>query len=404
MTKKLTYAALSLGMLLATSCSDDKNPGEALENKTYQQEALTLTYNGTEMTGKTATLSVNENGSATLTLAGETLVFDSESETKNGALSIPTCGVIPGSPSLAIPIKLDGSETSCTFSGEYTTEYCSFSYTGNVNADKMNVDLKDVKLLDTTLAGTTVSLAGDWKLPEFEGSFYNDLHVVWKSDKKIPVIPEVMELPMETVLSMALVIPMVDGLSVAELLSKYLRDVKFGEDGNIYATYVDAESGNPQKSPAGVAQYVVAGEKILLFLNPQAIIAATATKSTRAGIDEVVSSILSQVLPMAANGIPLSYGKAISGVEYDDDMNTTPVYFDYPEYVSVYLGTDVLLPILKSAAPLLRDQAIKDAIINAATSNPDFAEMGSMVGGIIEGLPDVIEGTTAVEIGINLTR
>ena len=47
-----------------------------------------------------------------------------------GALTIPTAGIIPGSPKVEIPVVLTGSDNECSFTGSSESTYCTFSYSG----------------------------------------------------------------------------------------------------------------------------------------------------------------------------------------------------------------------------------------------------------------------------------
>ena len=99
---------------------------------------------------------------------------------------------------------------------------------------------------------------------------------------------------------------------------------------------------------------------------------------------------------MLQNGIPVHYGKRLT----DDQDNETEIENE----LSFYLGTETLLPILKLAAPLLSDEDIINAIVDAASKDPNMGMMAAMLPNILKQLPKSIEKTSKVEIGINLNR
>ncbi len=132
--------ALAIAGLMATfaSCSNNDDPaiapGSSLEEKTYTTtEGLTLNFNGTPLIGKTATFTPAADGTATVTLAGEPLdmstIMDALTKAENDqpALSLPTAGVLPGSPAVVIPVELKGDADNCTFDGKGETDYCTYS-------------------------------------------------------------------------------------------------------------------------------------------------------------------------------------------------------------------------------------------------------------------------------------
>lgn len=418
----INVSLIACGILAFTSCSGDdvlqgvetmdvtpaevetRNSGVALEAKTYAGETLALSYNGAPLLGKSASFTVVEAGKASIELAGDVMDLNSFIGGSEAILpAVSTCGVFPGSPVYVLNVELDGSETECTFSGKSETDFCTFNYEGTVNEDLMSLNLYDVRLKDTGMAGASESIVGGWGFKPFDYNFYNDLRVVWESEKEIELF-EGFGMPIGTIVSMALIMPIAGELTVPELLTGALSEIDFLEDGNIVARYVDEESGEIVESPTNIAQYVVAGDRLMLYLNPQAIIAQELQKqATRSEEDmaNAINSIFAAVLPMASQGIPLNYGKAISGVDYETNE---PEYFDYPETVSIYLGTEVLKPLLVAVAPVLADEEIKAAVIEAATSAPGFESMAPMVEGILNSLNEVVETTSVIELGINVER
>lgn len=411
---------LCLGMFTACSDSDDPViPGEGLLAKTYTSaDGLTISVNGNAVVGKTAAFAPGTDGNANITLAGENFNIGEligslmPGRAEAAGLEIPTTGVLPGSPSVTIPVTLIGDINDCTFEGTSETEYCTFAYSGRVSEAAMDIKLTDVKLKNKTLAGskwTVPTYAFDNETYEWTGT--QNVRIVWESSRGIDIMgtgdPEY-ETPVSGLLGLMLMMNIIENptdpdgekLTVYSMMNVILKEVSFGEDGNVSATYLDLKTGKTMQSPAGLASYVMTDDNNLrLFLNPQAIVANTvnAAKSGRAlDISTVVEGLLGNVVPMVSNGVPVKIGQAV------DNMAGT-VYED-PAVKSFYLGTETLLPIVKAVGPVIADPDVVQQIVDAASQDPDMGSMAPMLEGILKSLPAVIEGTTKIEVGINLVK
>ncbi len=407
MKLKFIYALAIAGALSTfTSCSDDDPaPGSSLEQKTYSSDDLTLNFNGAPLIGKTVTFTPGNDGKGTVTLAGEPLdpsqildMITRAAADYQPTRTIPTAGVLPGSPSVSIPVELKGDANNCTFEGTNETEYCTYSYSGSVTADNFEFNLSDVKLKNTSLAGT-------WTIPALDNSFYNVARVEWVSKKGVDLWGLGSDTPMASIVALAFVFTNVqyqgESVPVLEMLSKVLHNVTFQEDGTLTAEYVDTKTGETMNAPAGIAQYVITSEgNLKLFLNPAAIIANTARvaqRSTRAlDIMSLINDLMTELKPMLESGIPLSYGQAIA----DDEGNLN----EDPNVKSFYLGTETLLPLLKALTPIFTDKDFVNSLVEEASKDPNMGMMAGMLPKILNALPDVIKETTKVEIGINLKK
>lgn len=132
-------------------------------------------------------------------------------------------------------------------------------------------------------------------------------------------------------------------VSATDMLGTVLKDVTFMEDGNIVATYKDAANGGTEwtKSPVNLAQYVVENDnQIKVFLNPAAIIAAVNNAGRAIDVQTVIQQAIQILYPMLVNGVPVAF-------EQTEDA------------LSVYLNTELLLPLLKTlVVPLLSDEEV----------------------------------------------
>lgn len=386
---------------LFTSCSDDDekvvNP---IPQTTFNSEnGLQLTYNGAPLLGKKVTFTpdATEATKATLRLEGE---FDLAGILKGqrSNMTSPTGpSVFLGSPVTTLSVDLSINGNQCTFSGVSETEYCTFSYAGKVTAGTMDLSFTDVTLKNTALAGTV------WKPTPLanteDGGMDEPIHFVWKSGTKaaIEIFGHPSEIEINDLLLLALRFPLFDDgsgdrVSVEQMLCSVLKDVTLGADGNIVATYMDAANGGTEwvTSPSNMAQYVVTGDnQLLLFLNPQAIMANVdnVEKSVRTvDVGAILQQAIAELYPMLINGVPLTYTKEGNRMK-------------------VFLGTDLLLPLMKNiVAPLFEDEEFLNMVIEAMKSDPQFGGMAGMMVPTLKLLPEIIKNTTQLEIGLDLTQ
>ena len=386
---------------LFTSCSDDDekvvNP---IPQTTFNSEnGLQLTYNGAPLLGKKVTFTpdATEATKATLRLEGE---FDLSGILKGqrSNMTSPTGpGVFPGSPVTTLSVDLSINGNQCTFSGVSETEYCTFSYAGKVTAGTMDLSFTDVTLKNTALA---VLLKPTPLANTEDGGMDEPIHFVWKSGTKaaIEIFPGYpSEIEINDLLLLALRFPLFDDgsgdrVSVEQMLCSVLKDVTLGADGNIVATYMDAANGGTEwvTSPSNIAQYVVTGDnQLLLFLNPQAIMANVdnVEKSVRTvDVGAILQQAIAELYPMLINGVPLTYTKEGNRMK-------------------VFLGTDLLLPLMKNiVAPLFEDEEFLNMVIEAMKSDPQFGGMAGMMVPTLKLLPEIIKNTTQLEIGLDLTQ
>lgn len=397
MKKNLFYYlfAVICSVTLFTSCSDDDD--EKMVNPVPQttftgENGLQLTYNGAPMPGKKVTFTPDATNAqkATLRLEGEFDLNGILGKAKSAAaredVSMPTApGVLPGSPVVTLPVDLTINGDKCSFAGTSETDYCTFSYKGEVSAGAMELALSEVKLKNAKLAGMT------WKLKPYDKEDPNEtdpIYLVWEAEKKVS------DLPIESVLKLALRMELIAAgadhkVSATEMLGTVLQDVTFMEDGNIVATYKDAANGGTEwtKSPVNLAQYVVENDnQIKVFLNPAAIIAAVNNAGRAVDVQTVIQQTIQMLYPMLVNGVPVAF-------EQTEDA------------LSVYLNTELLLPLLKTlVVPLLSDEEVVAMLVELMKKDPDFSEMADLAEPMLKAFPEIIESTTKVEIGLNFVK
>lgn len=394
MKKNLFYLfALICSMSLFTACSDDDDDKVVCpvpQTEFTVATGLNLTYNGGAMLGKKVTFTPDASDAtkATLVLAGNLDL--SGILTREAASGSFGAGVFPGSPVVTLPVTLNIQGDECSFSGTSETDYCTFDYAGKVTASSLNLDLTNVALKNSVLSGTT------WAPTPLNSDCTEEpIHLIWESNKEVEIMPG-WGMPIQTFLTLALRLPLIDAggddkVNVEDMLCSVLHDITLGADGNISASYVDAAQGGTSvvKTPANVAQYVVLSDtQMKVYLNLDAIIANVKRlgSSTKAiDMSEILSQAVTSLLPLVTDGVPLTYEKNEGKLK-------------------VYLNTVLLLPLMKNiVAPLFSDEEFVNMLIEAMKADPDFGSMAGMAEGMLKGLPEIINETTRLEIGLNLT-
>ena len=207
---------------------------------------------------------------------------------------------------------------------------------------------------------------------------------------------------------------------VLSALPKVLKEVRFTEDGYITANYLDTKNPNPTylDSPTGLAQYVVTEEgKMRVFLNIPNIIAASkeASKASRADSDaeapsfdlaEIMSkidveSLMTLAIPMFSQGVPVNYGMA---PDVYDDKAWGVVENTDPKFMHFCIDEKLLLPILKIFKPLLQDKEFCQTVVALASQDPEMGNMAPMLEGMLPQIPDIIDSTKTMQLGIRLHK
>ena len=89
-------------------------------------------------------------------------------------------------------------------------------------------------------------------------------------------------------------------------------------------------------------------------------------------------------------------------------VNGVPVAFEQTEdALSVYLNTELLLPLLKTlVVPLLSDEEVVAMLVELMKKDPDFGDIygWGLAEPMLKAFPEIIESTTKVEIGLNFVK
>lgn len=347
-------ALCAMGLLV--SCEDSDLPGLGKEaNATFSGDKLVLTYGGSAMQGKQIKFHTYDGEKASIEMSGVldlAALFPSENLPEIGLLAP---GVVPGEIITQldnVPLTLGADGSTYSFSGTDTSNGRELTYSGQVSADQMTMDIQ-VKMPDDNLTGT-------WNLASGQS-----LTMVWDSDATIDLGGNAISTSM--VASMA-------GPLLSQLIADKVQTFSFHEDGNIVLSYKKRGSDTWQDSPLNMAQYYLKDGKLYVQLNASEII-STITR-TRAGILDMVG-MLGDLVSYLSEGIPLKYEQAGDGS------------------VTLTLATEDAKALLK----LLTIDFVSDKIVSALPENAQ-----SIVQPVLEKLPDLLDATTTLEIGLKVEK
>lgn len=409
MKRKLIY---SLGMLLsmaAVSCDNDNEPAiSPIADKTYTGlSALELEYNGQPMVGKT--VDYKQNGlSATLNFHSAVSLSSLSPELAE-LPDFPGPGVLPGSPNLELPVSLKPDGDEYEFSGTGETDYVTYSYSGDVKADKLDFEFKNVRLKNQRLANTV------WKPAPLsaaaDGTGYSSMpfHIVWETDQ--PGLLAGFDYSVQDAVTLLLTLPIIPAynntayMSLSQALASGVRAIAFNPDGNAVVTYLKTANGAAEfsQAPLCMLQYLPLSDSMLkLYVNPTDLTGVILTNinnsqkpnipehpfgapATRASIQEI-TGMLSALLPMVSEGFPMQYNLSESSLQ-------------------VYFNSETLIPLLKGVIiPLLADPIIQQSILERLQENPSLQPYKPVIEAFLIATPLILESTTKVELGVNLIK
>ena len=345
---------------------------------------LNLTYSGQPMYGKQViyTPDATDATKARLTISGAGFDLSAIMDMINRSyLPLPpTAGVIPGEKTTILDVVLNIEGDNASFEGTTEQNGATVKYTGNVSKSSLNLSL-DVTMPQNDLTATT------WQL-----NTTSPIRLEWKSDKDIEIAPG-FEWPFWAILDMGWQV-IEQKYNVNESLEGVLKSVSFKADGNIIAEYKDEiNPDNPWKTSAlNLAMYTASAANdstLILFLNPDQIIksvqaaAPVVANASRATLSDVIPNLVTMIIPMLSDGVKLHYSIV------DNNM-------------CVYAGADFLLPVLKAVAPVLEDEEFVKQVVDMVQG--ELGEMASMVTPLLQQLPEVIDKTSDIKVGINLQK
>lgn len=396
MKKKIfLFVAAAMSILSVTSCKSDDNENSQIVDASFFNETLQVTYNGVPVIGKNAHLRFDKahGGEGTLNVYSAIDMASVASDNQSSVLNGP--GVLPGTPVLTIPVNVVKEGDNFSFATSGSTDYVDYELDGEINGSVLSLDFSNVSLKNKALAGKSYKPAS--LQTDYDG-VTGSVYVNWQSSAKFDIGAGAENgFPAQTFLSALVLnsafIPMGDTqMSVYDIACSLLKNVTFTADGNITGKYVDMATNQETAIPVGIAQYVVtsAGE-IKLFLNPEMIIASAMGARSESGDQSyeldttpLIVYAMDTFLPMLSEGIP---------VEYKVDNGMT----------SFYLPSSILLPLAKGPLyDLTSDPNFVPFVEESMKGMEGMEFFMGMIRPAIASLPSVLEGTTELELGLNL--
>lgn len=415
-------AALGAAALLGlTSCHKDDDSPDPLKQKVYSGfTELSVTYDGAPVSGKQVTLTPQADGTACLDVEG----FFNISQLGGDFKDMPpvrTAGVLPGTPTLTLTAPMHADGDAYSFSGSGSTDYASYSYSGRVSDEKMQLNFTDVKLLNQSLAGMVMKPAPIEQNENGVGWKSSPFHFVWEAN-----LPDNLGININgDILQMLANLPFIPAyggtaeMSLAQVVANGLQTLAFAPNGNLVMTYLQNSQGAAQfaKAPLCMMQYLSVTQDVFQFyLNPTDLLTVVllnndkhspdipenpfgaprravadnpgSGSATTNPVTEHLKQLLMQTLvklaPQLPNGIPLFYSPTANGV-------------------NVYLGHQDLMPVAKAIVQtILTDPELQKLIMEAVQKDPALLQQLPKIKELMEQLPAILELTTRLEIGLSL--
>lgn len=415
--KHISYVFIGMALVLAGCSKDDNKPIEPLKEKTYTGSDLALYYNGNTMPSKSVTLTQNGD-KGTAKLFSE---FDLSQLSAFGLSGkIPAPGVFPGSPETVLDLDMISSGGNWKFSGKGETTYCTYSYEGSANGDKLTLSLNNVKL---KTGGITPAVWQPAPIKKEDGAYTSlPVYLDWQYDP-IPDV-DINFSPILDLLATVPVIPVYNNtayMSVSEALSLMVKTIAFNADGNIIVSYISNVGGASrlaQTYPNSFMYLPVSQSDVKLFLDPTSVFGMVLmSTSTGTPADEVKiigngmypSGVTSSPNPGPLAGILSSelgqkVSKALLSALLPQLAEGLPMAFSIKDgTLNLFLDTPMVAAIIQEVVvPLLKDEASIKAIGEYLASVPELAPLLPDIQKALQVLPQALERTTTFRIGLSL--
>lgn len=412
---KYTYTILCISALaLLPACHDDKSsPSAPLQSRIYDSSSgLELTYNGYPMPGKT--VKVVPSGDK-IALSIYSLINLSQLKIPGADEMIPAPGAIPGSPETNLEAPLSAADGGWSFSGNSSTDFCTFSYSGTITDDALKLNLENVKLKS---GGVTPETWQPSPIEKNSDGTYKSLpfYIDWdysplpNTDINLaPIVEAIATMP---------IIPVYNNtayMSVSQALSLILKTVDFRPDGNMIFTYVSTAFGAAQiaQTLPNRFQYVIdSPNTVRLFIDPMSlaglILVNTSGSTPATDVDltdkglfpatkagattdeemkllrqQLTASALKYFLPMIAEGIPVDFSAGKEGLH-------------------VYIDTQMAMDMLRGIVlPVLEKDASMTALAKYIKSQPQLEAVAGQIEKLLPLLPEAFMQTNRLRIGFS---
>ncbi len=405
-----------LAVVGLASCSNYEAPDLLpVKEKTFTGDNLTLYYNGEPMPNKSVTLT-QEGTKATAKLFAE---FDLAQLSDFGLSgTIPAPGVFPGSPVTILDLDMTASGEYWNFIGSGSDAYCSYNYKGYANDERMALFLSEVKLKTPAITPAV------WKpapIKQADGVYTSlPFYINWEY---LPIPDVDIDLsPYLEALTTLPIIPVYNNtayMSVSQAVSLLLQSVAFSDDGSLIISYVSSVGGASrlaQTLPNRFMYLPVSQQKVNLYLNPTALFgmllmagsSGTPVEDVKiigngiypsGHVTEVEPGVMEKILKsemakkIAAATLKVILPKLADGLPFDISMKNDELHFCLDNAVAMQLFQEIV-------SPLIADSESMKAIESYIQSKPNLKPLLPLLEKAMQLLPQALERTNKLEIGL----
>lgn len=350
------------------SCKKEPVEDFPLSENTYLKESLELTCSGSRMEGKQVLFSpeIMDETKAVLEFSGL--------EWGIGANKAATPGILPGVMKTVLDVDIERRHDGILFSGSGVQDGISYTCTGSIDNNGMKADLT-VTQPEHRLTGSHPVVKADPLIVNWESSQFMLLGKKWD---------------MNELLSMILNLT-----NARETVGNCMHEVRFTTDGNM--RFVFSRKDNLEErlvSPCNLTLCAgVTDTDFTMYVNPFAFgsaavtdtVAVAGTKAIK--ISELIADVSTVLSTYFSKGIEVSYTVNPDGT------------------ARIFVDKETLLPVLELLRPLFEDENFRKTLI-ALVKELAPPALSGFIGPIItpffKQLPAIIDGTVALEFGLNV--
>lgn len=396
----LVAGTVLFGMLAFTSCDkDDKKGSEVIapvkaETLWNSTNGLVLAVDGNDIIGGSVLYTPDKNDAtkASLLVKGEIMDISSllsfDMDASKAILEAATLNVLPGQPSLEMGITMEVADGIGSFEGRGESEYCTYSYKGQVSEAGLNLAFTDVALKNQTLAGT------EWNLRSPNPNLNLNTIDIECSDPKSQAASLVglisMLRPFLTINTVA-----DEKVSVDMWLCEALSSLRFYENG-AWNFYFKKPFTNqiPSELPKTCLNYVLGENNTMrMYVNVGNIIRSligpmptpTPVLTVKSGISDNMSAMITS---------------QISGMLVQYLMDGIPFMYEMTDKAALKLTIDptFVSSIMSIVLPLLQEPEVQSELMTAISENPDMAMLAALLPDLLKSLPTELDADILISI------
>lgn len=392
----LVAGTVLFGMLAFTSCDkDDKKGSEVIapvkaETLWNSTNGLVLAVDGNDIIGGSVLYTPDKNDAtkASLLVKGEIMDISSllsfDPDASKAVLKAATFNVLPGLPSFEMGITMEVADGIGSFEGRGESEYCTYSYKGQVSEAGLKLAFADVALKNLALAGTV------WtpRLPDPNLNLNTiDIACSNPSSQAASIVTLVNVIrPLLTIST-----PMDEQVSVDMWLCEALASLRFYENGAWNLCCRQPYTNQPPfELPKTCLNYVLGENNAMrMYVNVGNIIRSvigpmpTPLPTVKSEVSDMSAMIVSQISAMLVqylnDGVPFIYEKTDAALKLTIDPT-------------------VISDIMSIVLPLLQNPEVQSELMTAISENPDMAMFATLLPDLLKSLPTALDADILISI------